>query len=189
MSKWYKTIKLFKMNIDNSNQYASDEVRQTCYNLCLDKLEKYNVGDGSIDDEEMLEDMAFKIEEAAYNKCPITKYYKPQIRIILANMSHTKNAPLVRQRLYAKEWTPETYGAMTSDEMYPERVQEELDEELEKARIIKYFKDKKLENDSMYTCGKCKSKKIEHVQVQTRSADEPMTVKACCLMCGNRWRM
>jgi transcription elongation factor S-II len=39
-----------------------------------------------------------------------------------------------------------------------------------------------------FTCRKCKSTKTTHYQMQTRSADEPMTVFISCLKCGNRWR-
>ncbi len=42
--------------------------------------------------------------------------------------------------------------------------------------------------DSMLTCGKCGMSKTTSYEMQTRSADEPMTVFASCLCCGNRWR-
>lgn len=39
-----------------------------------------------------------------------------------------------------------------------------------------------------FQCKKCKGRKTTHYSMQTRSADEPMTVFVCCLGCGNRWR-
>ena len=39
-----------------------------------------------------------------------------------------------------------------------------------------------------FTCSKCKGNKTTHHSLQTRSADEPMTVFVCCLTCGKRWR-
>lgn len=39
-----------------------------------------------------------------------------------------------------------------------------------------------------FTCFKCKSKKCTFYQLQTRSADEPMTTFVSCLDCGNRWK-
>jgi transcription elongation factor S-II len=42
--------------------------------------------------------------------------------------------------------------------------------------------------DGILQCGKCKSKKTEYYQLQTRSADEPMTTYATCKKCGNRWK-
>jgi len=39
-----------------------------------------------------------------------------------------------------------------------------------------------------YTCRKCKNNKCTYYQMQTRSADEPMTVYISCTICGNRWK-
>ena len=39
-----------------------------------------------------------------------------------------------------------------------------------------------------FTCRKCKKKKCSYYQMQTRSADEPMTTFVSCLSCGNRWK-
>jgi transcription elongation factor S-II len=42
--------------------------------------------------------------------------------------------------------------------------------------------------DGAYTCRKCKSKKTTYYQMQTRSADEPLTTFVTCLSCNNRWK-
>jgi transcription elongation factor S-II len=69
-------------------------------------------------------------------------------------------------------------------------------------RPIKWKKliyDKKIRDENKYTpkieastdnftCWKCKSKKCTYYQLQTRSADEPMTTFVTCLSCGQRWR-
>jgi DNA-directed RNA polymerase subunit M/transcription elongation factor TFIIS len=39
-----------------------------------------------------------------------------------------------------------------------------------------------------YTCRKCKNNQCTYYQMQTRSADEPMTVYISCVCCGNRWK-
>lgn len=39
-----------------------------------------------------------------------------------------------------------------------------------------------------FTCRKCKNNKCTYYQMQTRSADEPMTCYVNCLTCGNRWK-
>lgn len=39
-----------------------------------------------------------------------------------------------------------------------------------------------------FTCRKCKSKKCTYYQLQTRSADEPMTIYVTCLNCFTRWK-
>ena len=42
--------------------------------------------------------------------------------------------------------------------------------------------------EGMFRCGKCRSKKTTYYQMQTRSADEPMTTFVTCLNCENRWK-
>ena len=39
-----------------------------------------------------------------------------------------------------------------------------------------------------FTCRKCKNNQCTYYQMQTRSADEPMTCYVNCLTCGNRWK-
>ena len=39
-----------------------------------------------------------------------------------------------------------------------------------------------------FTCRKCKQNQCTYYQMQTRSADEPMTTFVTCIPCGNRWK-
>jgi DNA-directed RNA polymerase subunit M/transcription elongation factor TFIIS len=39
-----------------------------------------------------------------------------------------------------------------------------------------------------FQCGKCKQRKCTYFQLQTRSADEPMTTFVQCVNCNNRWK-
>jgi len=38
-------------------------------------------------------------------------------------------------------------------------------------------------------CKRCKQHNCAYTEVQTRSADEPMTLFVLCKNCGNRWKM
>lgn len=42
---------------------------------------------------------------------------------------------------------------------------------------------------NLFKCGKCGKRKTTYTQLQTRSADEPMTTFVLCLDCGNRWKV
>lgn len=57
------------------------------------------------------------------------------------------------------------------------------DLEKEKNRIM--FDDDYV---GQFQCNKCKSKKTTYYQLQTRSADEPMTTYVTCLGCGLKWK-
>ncbi len=50
----------------------------------------------------------------------------------------------------------------------------------------KYDNPKKISSE--FTCRKCKSNNCSHYQLQTRSADEPMTTFVSCQDCGHRWK-
>ena len=39
-----------------------------------------------------------------------------------------------------------------------------------------------------FKCWKCKKRKCTYYELQTRSADEPMTTFISCLSCGNHWK-
>jgi len=40
----------------------------------------------------------------------------------------------------------------------------------------------------MFKCNKCGKRETTYYQLQTRSADEPMTTFHTCCRCGNRWK-
>jgi len=40
----------------------------------------------------------------------------------------------------------------------------------------------------MFKCGRCYKREATYYELQTRSADEPMTKFITCLNCGNHWR-
>jgi len=42
--------------------------------------------------------------------------------------------------------------------------------------------------EGMFKCGKCKSTKTRYYQLQTRSADEPMTTYVTCISCNSHWK-
>jgi transcription elongation factor S-II len=75
---------------------------------------------------------------------------------------------------------------MTHQEMEPERW-----DELIKAKMVRdqnKFEDRFEAMTDTFTCRKCKSKKCSYMQIQTRSADESMTLYVQCILCGNRWK-
>lgn len=43
--------------------------------------------------------------------------------------------------------------------------------------------------DGIFKCPKCHKRKVTYYQMQTRSADEPMTNFITCLYCDNRWKV
>tara|TARA_B100000035_G_scaffold299593_1_gene294443 strand:+ start:6149 stop:6712 length:564 start_codon:yes stop_codon:yes gene_type:complete len=77
-------------------------------------------------------------------------------------------------------------GDMTHIEIYPD-IWNELIENKKKVDENKFNGNITATTDN-FTCYKCKSQKCSYYQLQTRSADEPMTTYVDCLNCGNRWK-
>ena len=65
--------------------------------------------------------------------------------------------------------------------VYKERLDKEITYELKKAQLDET-------KCGLFTCGKCKSKNTTYYEMQTRSADEPMTAFISCSNCGKRWK-
>jgi transcription elongation factor S-II len=72
---------------------------------------------------------------------------------------------------------------MSPDKLYPEIWKPILD----KIAWLEYKKINMATTDIFY-CKKCKKKKCTFYQLQTRSADEPMTTFVNCLVCSNNWK-
>ncbi len=51
----------------------------------------------------------------------------------------------------------------------------------------KYEQNMEAATDS-FKCRKCRSTKCTYYELQTRSADEPMTIFITCLDCGTKWK-
>lgn len=73
---------------------------------------------------------------------------------------------------------------MASDEMKQFR-QECAKEGIREAQVAK----NQGTETALFKCGKCGKRRTTYTQLQTRSADEPMTTFVLCLECGNRWKV
>lgn len=110
------------------------------------------------------------------------KLYINRLRTITINL---KDEELINSILNKKIKAHEV-AFMTHQEMQPNKWEELL--ELKKIRDENKYEPKLEASTDDFKCWKCKSKKCTYYQLQTRSADEPMTTFVSCLDCGNRWK-
>jgi transcription elongation factor S-II len=75
---------------------------------------------------------------------------------------------------------------MTHHEMTPEKWKKLIEDKIERDKN-KYEVDKRGATDE-FKCRKCGQRQCTYYQLQTRSADEPMTTFVSCLNCGNNWK-
>ena len=50
------------------------------------------------------------------------------------------------------------------------------------------YEDKQESMTDQFKCARCKQRKCTYYELQTRSADEGMTIFITCIICGHRWR-
>ena len=72
-----------------------------------------------------------------------------------------------------QEMSPETWDKLIQDKIKRDKSKYEINMEA---------------STDQFKCFKCKKNKCTYYELQTRSADEPMTTFVSCLNCGNRWK-
>lgn len=167
------------IKIMNSESFRH-EVREVITNIL--SMQKY-----SINIEKSIYNQSIQI---AKTKNIVKKWENPYFVIIYIDRfrsvyTNLKN-PTIIARLENGEFKAHEIGGLSHQELSPERWERLIHE--------KNMKDKNKYtptlqgNTDVFTCRKCKSNKCNYFQLQTRSADEPMTTYVTCVNCGNRWK-
>ncbi|KAI5170754.1 transcription elongation factor S-II [Nematocida sp. LUAm3] len=81
----------------------------------------------------------------------------------------------------------EAFIKMTPEEMKSKELKE-LEESILKRSILDSTIAEQAAETDIFFCNKCKQRKCSYRQLQTRSADEPMTTFVHCVVCGNNWK-
>jgi len=106
----------------------------------------------------------------------------------IANLDTTNyiGNPRLRSRLEDGEFKPHDIPFMTYAELYPEKWHDMMETAVKReAKMLEV--DKSMATD-MFKCTRCGKRQCTYYEMQTRSADEPMTQFIRCLNCGKQWR-
>lgn len=103
----------------------------------------------------------------------------------LYDKSYVKNTELI-QKYKNKEVTLKDIASMNHYSLFESKWSERIERQ-------KNIEKRQLEgNKSMATdqflCSRCHKRECTYYEMQTRSADEPMTIFISCLNCGKNWR-
>jgi transcription elongation factor S-II len=130
----------------------------------------------------------YAISESKSKKI-IRKWENPQFSLIYVDKARSiylnLNDDIINQ-IKSKTIKAQEVAGMTHQELCPERWEQLINEKIQRDKY-KYETTIEAATDT-FTCKKCKSKKCTYYQMQTRSADEPMTTFVTCIDCGNRWK-
>ena len=156
-----KIIDFLDKKIKNRN--ISDNLEKGIYNYTLTQCENKNL-----------------IKKWSNNQFVLI--YIQKIKSILFNL----NNEILFSKLINKEIKAHELVFMNHQELRPDIWNILIEEK--KIKDENKFSPKIEASTDDFTCFKCKSNKCTFYQLQTRSADEPMTTFVTCLNCGNRWK-
>lgn len=202
-------------NVDNAatiteNDYNADDVQGaldnnaeelTTYVNEKNIIEKYAYKNSEHDKilKAIYEAMTSNLDNFVYEKCArvaqkITDLIinndkvndKTMIRTKILNLRDKQN-PILCKNVYECRIKPDEYLNMTNEEMKSNELKL-LDKDIISKSLFDAQVPKIEAETDMFKCGKCKETKTTYYQLQTRSADEPMTTFVRCVVCNNRWK-
>lgn len=164
---------------------TGDSVRDKCIEMLTaalrmdDDYKEFNVN---------CEKMASDIEDHIFQELKSTDMkYRNRVRSRISNLKDPKN-PSLRRNVLCGAIEPSLIARMTAEEMASDELKKLRDAMTQEAiREHQMAKTGGTVTD-LFQCSKCRKKNCTYNQVQTRSADEPMTTFVLCNECGNRWK-
>ncbi|XP_067304449.1 transcription elongation factor A protein 3 isoform X12 [Pseudorasbora parva] len=164
---------------------TGDSIRDKCIEMLTAAL---RTDDDYKDYGTNCEGMAAEIEDHIYQEIKATDMkYKNRVRSRISNLKDPKN-PNLRKNVLAGAIELRRIATMTAEEMASDELKQ-LRNVLTQEAIREHQMAKTGGTTTdLLQCGKCRKKNCTYNQVQTRSADEPMTTFVLCNECGNRWK-
>lgn len=135
-----------------------------------------------------LDDAKSRAVHAVWENPEFTQLYLIHARRVIANLdptSYVGNARLLA-RFREKEFKAHDIPYMSYSDLFPEKWGAMI--ELAIKREAKMLEVDKSMATEMFKCSRCGKRQCTYYEMQTRSADEPMTQFIRCLNCGKQWR-
>jgi len=145
-----------------------DLLERAIYNSCLSDSKKRHI----------LCDWSFPLFERMYER---------KVRHICGNLnphSYIENRGLL-ERYKRGEYAFEDLMTWTQTEIFPERNKELAEKQFQREQRL--LEGNKANATDKFFCGRCHKRECTYYELQTRSADEPMTIFIQCVNCGKRW--
>lgn len=134
------------------------------------------------------EELAEELEECIYIEFKNTDMrYKNRVRSRVANLKDSKN-PTLRTNYIGGALSASKLAKMTPEEMASDEMKKLREKFVKEAINDAQLATVQGTKTDLLKCGKCKKRNCTYNQIQTRSADEPMTTFVLCISCGHRWK-
>jgi len=158
--------KLFEITKDNDN---SKKIERSIFNFAIQEAKKKGV-----------------IKK--WDNKNFCNLYIDRFRSIYFNInkkSYVNNKTFLKN-IKNKKLGTKDMAILTHRDMQPKLWKKLIDDKIK--RDENYLKGNISASTDEFKCFKCFKRNCTYYQLQTRSADEPMTTFVTCLDCGNRWR-
>ncbi|KAJ8552890.1 hypothetical protein K7X08_020283 [Anisodus acutangulus] len=172
--------------------YCKDSVRDKVRELLAEALCKVS---GEVDDD--LRDtvnacdpyrVAVQVETAMFEKWGRSNgAQKFKYRSIMFNIKDPNN-PDFRRKVLIGQYSPRSIIELSPEDMASDERQKENKKIKEKSLFNSELGGPPKASTDKFKCGRCGKNQTTYYQMQTRSADEPMTTYVTCVNCDNRWK-
>ena len=114
--------------------------------------------------------------------------YKDRLRTIYNNINpkFEKTNTRLLKKIQKRKLKPKDLVFMSHQELNPKKWKQLVEAKIKRDKNCVEV-DMAAATDE-FKCFKCFARKCTYYQLQTRSADEPMTTFITCINCGNRWK-
>jgi transcription elongation factor S-II len=154
---------------DKLTETQTKELEAAIYSHCIDEATKHYI----------IRDWSFPQFRSLYNR---------KVRQICSNLqpnSYIENSQLLLR--YTKgEFRFEDLMSWSNTEIFPERNKDLAEKQFQREQRL--LEGNKANATDQFFCGRCHKRQCTYYELQTRSADEPMTIFITCLNCGKHWR-
>jgi len=174
------------MNFNNHE----DETRSKYVNLLMKQIpneKKCREIEKSIYNDTIVYAKAHNIKRVWINR-HFYNIYQAKIRSIYTNIksdSYIRNISF-KEKVMNGEIDCNNISKLSAYDIFPENWKDLIDEKIKKDKLKYELKPEAMTD--IFKCHRCGSRSCSYYEVQTRSADEPMTQFINCLDCGNRWK-
>jgi len=124
---------------------------------------------------------------AVNNRYHVARYKQK----FLSMMYNLKNSSNLKDKILKGQLKTSVAINLSPQGLWPDGPHAQMTEkiadiEMKKLHAANYMHDK--DYKGLFKCGRCRGYKTTFYQMQTRSADEPMTVFVTCHTCNRRWK-
>ena len=158
-----------KLNSKIKDLKLSRKIEQSYFNYCIRISKEKNI-------------------QRNWNNTVFKQLYMNKILSIYVNIdenSYVENKTLL-SRIKEGDINISSISDLSLYDIFPENWIDIIEKKCKMDKLKYELKPEAMSN--LFKCRKCGSKETSYYEVQTRSADEPMTQFVTCINCGNKWK-